>query len=1145
MKIQLQLKLGLVALFALLIKFTYSQNIDDIFTVNDFEYKITSLTPNTVMVIGYMGTRTELEIPEKINDDSNIFTVTAIGVNTFWEKQLTSVTIPNGVTSIGQGAFYDNNLTHVEIPNSVTSIGKWSFRHNSLANVTMSENTISIGRWAFGNNNLTEVTIPSNVSRIGSVAFQHNNLNIIVVEAAIPPTIEVSTFKNRGRIDVIVPKDKIEAYQIAGWTGFKSMTYATEVGESFTSQDIVYVVTSLAPNTVKIKDYIGLATSVNIPETVWRDFTVTSIGDSAFEDNRLTEVTIPNSVTHVGYKAFADNQLTEITIPNSVTSIGAKAFRENNLIEISIPNSVTSIGDKAFKKNQLTSVSIPNSVTSIGLETFRKNQLTEVIIPNSVTSIGKGAFNFNQLTNVSIPSGVTHIGEVAFSFNQLTEVTIPNSMINIESNAFFNNPELAIIEVGATTPPELNANAFINANRNQIDLLVPSGTKEAYLANGWTGFKSITDKKVGDTFTVNDIVYEVTSVTPNNVMVIDYIGSSTIINIPETVLGGYAVTSINNYSFSHDYPYTTPKLTEVTIPNSVTNIGDGAFSSNELAEITIPNSVTNIGVSAFAYNILTKITIPNGVASIGYGAFSGNYLTEVIIPNSVTSIGAYAFDFHPFVTVTVEVKATVPLELDEDAFMERYLIDLIVPAGTIEAYLNKGWTGFKSISDGSDSFVVDDIEYIITSLDHNTVMVINYMGASNVINIPEMINYESSTYTVTIIGTLAFGVKGLTQVTIPNSVTSIWWAAFANNQLTEVTIPNSVIRIGKEAFRDNLLTEVTIPNSVTSIGEEVFSNNQLTEVSIPNSVTSIGEEAFRSNQLTEVTIPNSVTSIGWEAFRDNHLTEVVIPNSVTRIEGYAFRNNQLTQVAIPNSVTTIRWGAFRDNHLTEVVIPNSVTSIEGNAFYDNQLTEVSIPNSVTRIGKEAFRLNKLTEVTIPNSVTRIWDEAFRDNPNLATVVVQASVPPELHTDAFINADRNQIDLKVPDGTKETYLANGWTGFKFIAEITQVASQNTSIQQITTASVSTVKSAIAPIAPRHTNEEIDNISIFPNPAQDYVNIKLRDGQALKQANIYNMMGILVKTAHTLKIDISHLPSGRYIFELITLTGTRTTKQVIIN
>ena len=87
-------------------------------------------------------------------------------------------------------------------------------------------------------------------------------------------------------------------------------------------------------------------------------------------------------------------------------------------------------------------------------------------------------------------------------------------------------------------------------------------------------------------------------------------------------------------------------MTSITIPNSVTSIGDYAFQyCSSLTSITIPNSVTSIGDYAFSYcSGLTSITIPNSVTGIGRDAFSYcSGLTSITIPNSVTSIGDFAF----------------------------------------------------------------------------------------------------------------------------------------------------------------------------------------------------------------------------------------------------------------------------------------------------------------------------------------------------------------------------------------------------------------------------------------------------------------------------------------------------------------------
>ncbi|WP_394351597.1 leucine-rich repeat protein [Kordia antarctica] len=196
----------------------------------------------------------------------------------------------------------------------------------------------------------------------------------------------------------------------------------------------------------------------------------------------------------------------------------------------------------------------------------------------------------------------------------------------------------------------------------------------------------------------------------------------------------------------------------------------------------------------------------------------------------------------------------------------------------------------------------------------------------------------------------------------------------------------TVIAIGDTAFEDFSLTNVIIPNSVTTIGVKAFNNNLLTNITISDFVTSIGIRAFQSNQLNSVTLGNSLVTIGNYSFNYNTLTHVTIPNSVTSIGFAAFENNLLASVTIGNSVETIDQDAFASNPLTSVSIPNSVISIGESAFEYTMLATVTLGNSLEIIGDSAFAYSEaslLTSVTIPESVTFIGPGAFIGNPSLS------------------------------------------------------------------------------------------------------------------------------------------------------------------
>ena len=166
---------------------------------------------------------------------------------------------------------------------------------------------------------------------------------------------------------------------------------------------------------------------VNIPPYI-NDVKVEHIGFSAFENYRLTSVTIPNGIKKIGDHAFRDNRLENVTIPNSVIEIGTHVFFNNRLKTVKLPDNITEIAVNTFTGNYLTEVKIPNSVQSIQALAFSHNRLTSITIPNSVRFIGYCAFDKNNLTNVTIPDSVMNIGEKAFSINPISRATIPEGI---------------------------------------------------------------------------------------------------------------------------------------------------------------------------------------------------------------------------------------------------------------------------------------------------------------------------------------------------------------------------------------------------------------------------------------------------------------------------------------------------------------------------------------------------------------------------------------------------------------------------------------------------------------------------------------------------------------------------------------------
>lgn len=512
----------------------------------------------------------------------------------------------------------------------------------------------------------------------------------------------------------------------------------------------------------------------------------------------------------------------------------------------------------------------------------------------------------------------------------------------------------------------------------------------------------------------------------------------------------------------------TGSRASVTVPGSVTYIGDGAFKDcATLESVRISRTVESIGKDAFGGCAALRTVLYDGNETqwknmLFYYDQQGNAVGDATglrgrtVYSATTNNVSWAFDDAPsswrgsvtphLVGMAIErypgeggsVKFPVGTAIigEKVFYKDTKITDIVIPS-TVTSIGKEAFTSVKALK-------------TVTIPGSASIGEKAFSGCTGIESVSILGNG------VTSIEKSAFSeCTGLTSVTISNGVASIGEEAFAGcTTLESVTLPAVMTGIGGYAFKrcaslaSVTISEgaavpegVTLPEGEKSIGDSAFSGCSIVSVVIPGGVTNIGEKAFsRCTSLTDVTISNDVASIGKAAFSECGLTSIIIPSSVMSIGSSAFEKcNGLTSVTLSNAVASIGDYAFRrcDNLRTVMVsegtpVPEGVTlpederSIGRDVFQCKNLTDVTIPGSVTSIGGAFFECPNLTSVRIPSSVKNIGGYAFYYCFALTTVNYDGTKTQwdEISIDKNSCLDNMTIIGKDAEGNETTWPAVG-------------------------------------------------------------------------------------------------------------------------
>lgn len=400
-----------------------------------------------------------------------------------------------------------------------------------------------------------------------------------------------------------------------------------------------------------------------------------------FEDGVTT---IPENLFYGGEKKdYLYANIVKVQMPDTVTSIGRCAF--NNcyyLTDFHLSDKLTSIGEYAFQNcESLTSLDFPETLTSIsggaysGCTGLKEIKINSDVNEYSTTSPGNfnGAGANSGGIKVTFSEGVTKVGESLFCgdnerdsrYAHITEVVLPDTVTSIGIRAFQNCYDLQEITM-SNKLAQIYSDAFSDCvSLKRVEFPETLGTIGGGAFSGCTSLNSIvlpenTVNLGGGAFrdcsnlmyieiqgNVNRFWSTTTAYDYRNYACFSGAGAA---QEKLEVVFGPKVTVVPSYLFATGAEKTDNKhafITDVTVPDSVTEIQDGAFyNCYSLKNVKIGNNVKKVGNKAFYdCEALTEVELANRTAEIGDSAFANcSGLKDIYISKSAQTLGETIFD---------------------------------------------------------------------------------------------------------------------------------------------------------------------------------------------------------------------------------------------------------------------------------------------------------------------------------------------------------------------------------------------------------------------------------------------------------------------------------------------------------------------
>lgn len=614
---------------------------------------------------------------------------------------------------------------------------------------------------------------------------------------------------------------------------------------------------------------------------------VTGIGDGAFAGLWLHEVIIPDTVTTIGDYVFANGGITQMVMPNSITHAGNGVFEGTDQIETIWFGGIAPQWGALFGTGDMAAQAvIPESTTTVRIPDYA---IEEANMKLKMEGDERIAYEF---TDVPVGS--------SFHLVPTMGITAAELWVNgyLVHGDFFTPNVNGDIGISFAQPEPISGKAGANATWTYDDgELVISGTGATY---NYDFYDKYTAGSAGmapwaDLWIDRIIVKEgITALGDSNILPT----CLEMLKLPSTL------KTIGKWNF------VGVEMEEIVFPENLTAIGSDSFNETAINRIVFNDKLTTIGRESFqnmhsctfsevvgneVVRNYIDITIPASVTSIGEGAFTNGGYEREYYNEDGNFIGSFTSTLR---SITVD-PANKNYKVENGALLTKDGKTFIaLPAAANvhygqyipveDYYLYDEFDGIYTVPDG-----VETLGYRALS-SHNTI---------TGINLPNTLKKANER---------AFSNLGIRNIVLPDNLTTLAENVFELcGDLEAVQLGKNIKTINKNAFNDcESLERIDIRKDNPYLAsEDGFVTSK--DGKILYMVTS---DAYRWNYMEElyVIVPYGVTTIAAGAFEDMYqIRGIELPGSVTTIQKNAFKGtDNLTKIIIPASVKSVDPTAF-------------------------------------------------------------------------------------------------------------------------------------------------------------------------------------------------------------------------------------------